>query len=110
MLFFIFSNFQTIYFSAKVFLALQVRLKRKLLKKSQQIPIPTTHLKWKTANHQHFPGTILNFYGYFRNYKKNTFKGTALLLSTGIDAPNQVLKLTKIMGNKYIPKVLKIKP
>ena len=41
--------------------------------------------------------------------KKKTFKRAALLQPTGIDAPNQVLKLTNIMGNKYIPKVLKIK-
>ena len=41
---------------------------------------------------------------------KNTFKSAALLQSTGVDAPNQVLKLTNIMGNKYISTDLKIKP
>ena len=52
------SNFQTVYFSTKVFLALKVRFKRKLLKKWQKIPIPTTHLNWKTVNPQQFQGTI----------------------------------------------------
>ena len=28
-----------------------------------------THLNWKTVNHQQFPGTILQFYIFFRNYK-----------------------------------------
>ena len=68
-LLFIFSNFQTIYFSIKLFLALKVRFKRKLLKKWQKkrIHVPTTHLNWKTVNHQQFPGTNFQFYSYFRN-------------------------------------------
>ena len=70
MLFFKVSNFQTIYFSTKGFLALKVRFRRKLLKKLQKIPIPTTHLNWKTVNHQQFPGTILQFYIYFRKKSK----------------------------------------
>ena len=75
-LFFIFSNFQAIYLLIKVFPVLQVWSRRKLLKKGQKKRIPaTTHCNWKTAIHQQFPGSILQFYIYSRNYKKIHLKG-----------------------------------
>ena len=50
LLFFIFSNCQTIYISNKAFPSLQVRFKRKLLKKEGIIH--TTQINRKTVPHQ----------------------------------------------------------
>jgi len=62
------------FFSTKLFPALQVRSIKKLLKKGQKKlhvhVIPTSHLNWKTALHQQFPSSILEFLHLFYKLKK----------------------------------------
>ena len=107
MLFFIFSNFQTIYFLAKVFPALQVRFRRKLLKKGKKYLIHTTQINWKTVPHL---VSILHFYIYFKNYKKIHLKRLPFSSFEELTRKHGVLKLTNIMGNKSIPKFSKLNP
>ena len=111
LLFFIFSNFQTIYFSTKAFPALQVRFKRKLLKKGGEKIIHTIQINWKTVPHQKFPVSILKFYIYFRNYNKKqqqTFKRLSFSSYEKLPRKHSVWRLINIMGNKSMPKFCKL--
>ena len=100
-LFFIFSHFQTIYFSTKSIYSIASSIQKKTSQERRNETNPYNSFKLENCN----PSTVsvLHFaiLHLFQKFKKNTFKGTAHLQSRGIDAPNQVLKLTNIWGKVY---------
>ena len=109
LLFCIFSNFQTIYFSNKAFPALQIRFRRKLLKKGKK--------RYHTYNSNKLENCPLSkasdlhfvFYIYFRNHTKKK-KHLKRPFSSHEESTRQhgVLKLTNSKGNKSLPKFCKL--
>ena len=79
LLFFIFSNSKTTHTKFFKIPSLQVRFKRKLLKKFKKNHIHPAQINWKTVTWYQFPVSVFHFNAQFRNYKKNTFKKTPLL-------------------------------
>ena len=109
LLFFIFSNSQTIYRKLKKIPALQVRFKRKLLKKLKKKKHTSSSNKLENC----LPAkvSILYFYIFFRNYKKKIhLKRIPFSNYEELPCKHGVLKLTNIMGNKSIPRFCKLNP